>query len=91
MLSYKSFYRPGPRSGTIDPLKLLARLQTRLWSESIGFAFSGADQIVGNTFDVLPKETRAHIHSSAAWRLFQLNDPKTHNLQDWSEILNKKL
>ena len=23
--------------------------------------------------------------------MFQLNDPKTHNLQDWSEILNKKL
>ncbi len=67
------------------------RLQERLWSEAIVAGFAGADLIVGNSLDILPPEARVHIHSAAAWKLFQVNDPRTRTLDEWSTELYSNL
>ena len=52
-------------------ISIQLQLQHRLWSEALGASYAGADQIVGNPFDVVPTEYHCHIYSAAAWRLFQ--------------------
>lgn len=70
---------------------LKSRLQSRLWSESLGFSFAGADSIVGNVLDAVPIQYHSHVHSAAAWRIFQLEESRTKNLSGWTEYLQTRL
>ena len=67
------------------------QLQHRLWSEAIGVSYAGADRIVGNPLDVVPKEYHCHIYSAAAWRLFQLEEPSKRTLDEWTAYLEVRL
>ena len=66
-------------------------LQHRLWSEALGVSYAGADQIVGNPFDVVPREYHCHIYSAAAWRLFQIEEPAKRTLEEWRTELADRL
>ena len=63
----------------------------RLWSEALGFAFAGADEIVGNVLDVVPLEFQAHVYSAVAWRLFQLEEPAKNDLRAWTTYIETAL
>ena len=66
-------------------------LQHRLWSEALGMSYAGADRIVGNPLDTVPSQYHCHVYSAAAWRLFQLEEPSTHDLQAWVDTLQNYL
>lgn len=68
-----------------------SQLQHRLWSEALGVSYAGADQIVGNPFDVVPNEYHCHIYSAAAWRLFQIEEPVKRTLEEWRTDLEVRL
>lgn len=70
---------------------LKSRLQSRLWSEALGFSFAGADSIVGDVLDVVPQPYHVHVHSAAAWRMFQLEESTQRGLVDWAEYLQMRL
>ena len=68
-----------------------SQFQHRLWSEALGVSYAGADQIVGNPLDVVPKEYHCHVFSAAAWRLFQIEEPVKHTLEEWRKHLDSRL
>lgn len=70
---------------------LKSRLQSRLWSEALGFAFAGSNSIVGNVLDVVSTEYHAHVRSAAAWRLFQVEESTQKDLDEWVEYLQLRL
>ena len=55
---------------------LQTRLQSRLWSEALGVSFAGADQIVGNVLDVVPKNT---FHMYTVLRRGECSKWRNHN------------
>ena len=67
------------------------RYRHRLWSEALGFAFAGADTIVGNVLDVVPLDFHAHVYSAAAWRLFQLEESTKDDLHGWTTYIETAL
>ena len=71
--------------------KMKVQLQHRLWSESLGVSYAGADRIVGNPLDIVPIEYHSHVYSAAAWRMFQLTEPTQHTLAEWVEQLMQSL
>lgn len=67
--------------------KRMERYHDRLWSEALGVAYSGIQDITGNPFDTLPEKYWPHIRAAASYRLFQIVDQRTKTLGEWTEEL----
>ncbi|MEC7985594.1 MAG: hypothetical protein VX278_10560 [Myxococcota bacterium] len=67
------------------------RAKERLWSEALGFAYTGVKPVTGDPLDVLPSDLKPHIHSAIARRLIRIHSARSYKLSTWVELAENSL